>query len=183
LDGCAFVFLAAHSGHTGAVHNRPKVLSGVFQMNQQHVGHDFLSSRIEADIPKSRVPTITFLARECPVCKKLTRTLVRPSQTELQCEIGVECGCQGDTRYPSAYVSFQGSFVRNDHIIVETLRGSDGAPGVPGPPGRDAAPPNKQELKALLAEVLQEHLDKQRANRFWRKFAILRRERVSEMDE
>src|SRR6266481_4067793 len=102
-------------------------------MNQQRVGHDFLSSRIETDIPKSTVPIITFLARECPVCKNLTRTLVRPSYAELQSEIGVECGCQGDKRYPAAYVSFQGSFVRDGHIIVETLRGSDGAPGVPGP--------------------------------------------------
>jgi hypothetical protein len=147
----------------------------------QHVGHDFFSSRIQTAIPKTTVPTITFLARECPVCRNVTRTLVRPSHAELQCEIGVECGCQGDKKYPSAYVSFQGSFVRDGHVIVETLRGSDGAPGVPGPPGRDgkdAAPPNRQELKELLTDVLKEHLDKQRLNGFWTKLFLRVRSKV-----
>ncbi len=139
----------------------------------QHVGHDFFSTRIQAAIPKTTVPTITFLARECPVCRNVTRTLVRPSHAELQCEIGVECGCQGDKKYPSAYVSFQGSLVRDGHVIVETLRGSDGKDGAPGRDGKDAAPPNKQELKELLTDVFQEHLDKQRSNRFWRKFLRL----------
>jgi hypothetical protein len=135
----------------------------------QHVGHDFFSTRIQTAIPKTTVPTITFLARECPVCRNVTRTLVRPSHAELQCEIGVECGCKGDKRYPSAYVSFQGSFVRDGHVIVETLRGSDGASGVPGPPGRDASPPTRQELKELLQEIL----DEERAKGFWRKFLTL----------
>jgi len=132
----------------------------------QHVGHDFFSSRIQTAIPKTTVPTITFLARECPVCKNLTRTLVRPSHAELQCEIGVECGCQGDKKYPSAYVSFQGAFVRAGHIIVETLRGSDGASGRDG---KDAEPPSREELRVLLTAVLQEHRDRQWPRRFWRK--------------
>src|SRR6266850_2512486 len=117
----------------------------------QHVGHDFFSSRIQTAIPKTTVPTITFLARECPVCKNLTRTLVRPSYAELQSEIGVECGCQGDKKYPSAYISFQGTLVRDGHVIVETLRGSDGASGVPGPPGRT---PTEEELRLLFTAVL-----------------------------
>src|SRR6266853_6011438 len=128
-------------------------------MNQQHVGHDFLSSRIKTDVPKMTVPTITFLARKCPVCKNLTRTLVRPPHVEFQCEIGVECGCQGDKRYPSAYISFQGSFIRDGHIIVETLRGADGAPGRDG---KDAAPPTREELISLLKGVLCEQ-------GFWRR--------------
>jgi hypothetical protein len=110
-------------------------------LNQQRVGHDFFSSRIAADIPNTTVPTITFLARTCPICKKATRTLVRPPHVELDCEIGVECGCRGDAKYPSAHVSFQGSFVREGHILVETLRGSDGAPG--------RSPTNEELMNAL----------------------------------
>jgi len=141
----------------------------------QHVGHDFFSTRIQTAIPKTTVPTITFLARECPVCRNVTRTLVRPSHAELQCEIGVECGCQGDKKYPSAYVSFQGSLVRDGHVIVETLRGADGAPGPPGRDGKDASPPTKEELVVLFAAVLQEHRDRQWRRRFWRKLFWFRR--------
>ena len=123
---------------------------------------DFFQSRLQIDLPKRTAPTITFTAKECPVCKKLTRTLVRPTHTELQSEIGVECGCHGDTKYPSAYVSFQGSFVRDGHVIVETLRGSD---GTPGRDGKDAEPPARQELIDLMKEVLREQ-------GFWRRLFV-----------
>ena len=92
---------------------------------------NFFSSRIQADVPKATVPTITFTAKTCPICGKATRTLVRPPHVELDSEIGVECGCQGHIKYPSSIISFQGNFVREGHIIVESLRGLDGAPGRP----------------------------------------------------
>ena|SRR5467141_3681267 len=136
---------------------------------------DFLQMRIQTDVPKRMVPTVVFTARQCPVCQKWARTLVRPSYAELQSEI-CDDFCQGRAKYPSAYVSFQGAFVRDEHIIVETLRGSDGKDGAPGRDGIDAEPPTREELTALLTAVLQEHLDKQRADRFWTKlFLRLRR--------
>jgi hypothetical protein len=121
-------------------------------MNQR-VGGDFFSSRIQADIPKKTLQTITFLARACPICGKATRTLIRPAQVELDSEIGVECGCHGDAKYPSAHISFQGSFVRDGHIIVETLRGSDGSPGRDG---KDAEPPTRAELTSALQGLLEQ---------------------------
>jgi len=141
-------------------------------MNQQHVGHDFFQSRLQSsDVPKRTVSTVTYTSRECPVCKRFARTLVRPPQHELQCEICVDF-CGGNVKYPNAYTSFQGSWIKDGNVLVETLRGSDGAPGVPGPPGRegkDAAPPTRQELRSLLQEIL----DEEKARGFWRKFLRL----------
>ena len=125
---------------------------------------DFLQSRIQADVPKRMVPTVTFTARQCPVCQKWARILVRPIFSELQSEICVDF-CEGDKKYPNAYVSFRGSWLRDGNAVVETLKGNDGkdgkdgapgAPGPPGPSGRDAALPTREELKEACREVLRE---------------------------
>jgi len=126
---------------------------------------DFLQMRIQTDIPKRMAPTVTFTARQCPVCQKWARTLVRPSFAELQTEI-CDDFCDGSTKYPNSYVSFRGSWIRDGHVIVETLRGSDGAPGRDG---KDASPPTRQELRSLLQEIL----DEEKARGFWRKFLRL----------
>jgi hypothetical protein len=126
---------------------------------------DFFQNRLEVDVPKRVIPTVTFTARQCPVCLKWARILVRPPQNELQCEICVDF-CQGNKRYPSAHESFRGSWLKDGNAVIETLKGAD---GTPGRDGRDAAPPSKQELKVLLREVLQEYLDEQPKG-FWRRF-------------
>jgi hypothetical protein len=134
---------------------------------------DFLQMRIQTDVPKRMVPTVAFTARQCPVCQKWAHILVRPSYAELQSEI-CDDFCQGRAKYPSAYVSFQGSCIENGHAIIETLKGNDGAPGVPGPSGRngkDASPPTREELRSLLQEIL----DEEKARGFWRKFLRLRK--------
>jgi len=131
---------------------------------------DFLQMRIQTDVPSRMVPTVSFTAKQCPVCQKWARTLVRPSYTELQSEICVDF-CEGNKKYPNAYVSFQGSWIKDGHAIIETLKGNDGAPGVPGPPGVPGQPPTREELRALLTAVLQEHLDKQPKG-FWRKLFL-----------
>src|SRR5260370_200138 len=136
----------------------------------QHVGHDFFQSRLQSgDVPKRVISTVTSPSPQSPVCTNFPRALVRPPQHELQCEICVDF-CEGNKKYPNAYVSFQGSWIKDGHAVIETLRGSDGAPGVPGPPGRDASPPTKEELRALLQELL----DEEKARGFWRKFFRLR---------
>jgi hypothetical protein len=147
-------------------------------MNQQRVGQDFFSARLETDVPKRMVPTVTFTARQCPVCLKWARILVRPPFNELQSEICVDF-CEGDKKYPSAYVNFRGSWLKDGNAVVETLKGADGKDGTDGAPGgdgKDGAPgrdaPSREELRAILQELLAE----ERANRFWTKlFSRLRR--------
>jgi hypothetical protein len=129
------------------------------------VGFDFFQARLETDVPIKMVPTVTYTARRCPVCEKWARTLVRPPQHELQCEICID-HCGGDAKYPSAYISFQGSWLRDGNSIIEALKGEIGPVGPQGPPGRT---PTEQELRVLLTAVLQEHRDRQWPRRFWRK--------------
>jgi hypothetical protein len=123
-------------------------------MNQR-VGVDFFQARIQTDVPKRMVPTSTWTVRECPVCHKWARTLVKPSFNDFQSEICVDF-CEGDKKYPSAYVSFRGSWIQDGHVVVETLRGSDGKDG------RDGLTPTREELVGLLKEVLREQ-------GFWRR--------------
>ena len=136
-------------------------------MNQQHVGGDFFSARLETSVPQKMISTVSYTSRECPVCKRHARVLVRPPQHELPCEICVD-HCEGDKKFPNSYISFKGSWLQDGYAVVQTIKGTDGkdgAPGVPGPPGRDASQPTKEELRALVREALEEG----RANRFWRK--------------
>jgi hypothetical protein len=125
---------------------------------------DFFSSRIQADIPKRMVPTSTWTVRECPVCHKWARKLVRPRFDEpLQSEICVDF-CDGDKKYPNASLSFKGSWVQDGHSIIETLKGDQGDQGPVGPsgaPGRDGLTPTREELVLLVKEVL-------RSLGFWR---------------
>jgi hypothetical protein len=130
-------------------------------MNQQRVGQDFFSARLETNVPQRMISTVTFTSRQCPVCGRFARTLVRPPHHELQSEI-CDDFCDGRTKYPNSYVSFQGSWLKDGNVVIETLKGADGAIGPVGPPGRDASPPTKEELKEVFREVLREQ-------GFWRR--------------
>lgn len=113
-------------------------------MNQQRVGIDFFQSRLESgDVPKRMVATVTYTSRECPVCGRHAKTLIRPSHDQLQSEICVDF-CKGDQKYPNSHVSFRGSWIKDGNVIVETLRGQDGHS------------PTREELVSLLKQVLRE---------------------------
>ena len=124
-------------------------------MNQR-VGTDFFQQRLAADIgPKKIQKTVIFTARKCPVCGRYARMLVRPSHDQLQSEICVD-HCDGLTKYPRSYKSFEGKSIEDGEVVVQLIKGIDGKDG------KDASPPTREELVVLLKEVLQEQ-------GFWRR--------------
>lgn len=122
-------------------------------MNQK-VGVDFFQARLQSgDVPQKVISTVTFTSRECPCCKRYARTLIRPPQNEMQSEVCDFCEPGWRQKYPSAVVSFQGSWLRDGFSVIEALKGVD---------GKDGHTPTREELIVLLKEVL-------RDQSFWRR--------------
>jgi hypothetical protein len=111
-------------------------------MNQR-VGGDFFQARLQVSPPQKMVSTVTYTSRQCPVCGRYARTLVRPPHHVLQSDICVDF-CEGDSKYPGSYVSFQGSWLKDGFSVVEALRGADGHT------------PTREELVSLFKDVLRE---------------------------
>src|SRR6266850_1626593 len=127
-------------------------------MNQQRVGGDFFSVRLETNVPQRMISTVTFTSRQCPVCGRFARTLVRPPHHEFQSEICVD-HCDGLVKFPNSYLSFLGSWIKDGNAVVETLKGATGEVGPvgpQGPSGRDASPPTRQELTIALQGLLEQ---------------------------
>ena len=115
-------------------------------MNQR-TGVDFFQARLQSgDVPQKVISTVTFTSRECPCCKRYARTLIRPPQNEMQSEVCDFCEPGWRQKYPSAVVSFRGSWLRDGFSVIEALKGE------PGPPGRDGkdAPTREEIIQGLF---------------------------------
>ena len=125
-------------------------MSDVETMGYEHVGDrkEFIEKK-EFTGPDNQAVCFRcpFYCRECAINRRFdTLVLKQPSSNipttnlrkrtsspiaELQSEI-CDDFCQGRAKYPSAYVSFQGSWLKDGNSVIETLKGANGKDGPVG---------------------------------------------------